>query len=106
MNEQLRVKRLWKMGDFSNVELESTLSDIPEKVALNDRAITLLYHLMLLEAEAAHKDYLELYKDNPFLLKAFPDIVNYLDESMKAIKEDKSRTFEELMNELNKEKQS
>lgn len=103
MNETLRVKRLWKMGDFSNVELESTLSDIPEKVALNDRAIGLLYNLMLLEAESAHKDYLKIYRDNPFLMKAFPDLVNYIDESLKVIKEEKNRTFEELLNEINKE---
>lgn len=101
MHEQIRVKRLWSMGQFNNVELESTISEIPEKIALNDRAIGLLYNLMLLEAESAHKEYIKLYRDNPILLNVFPEIVKYIDESLKIIKEDKSRTFDELIKELN-----
>lgn len=103
MNEQLRVRRLWAMGQYSNVELETTLLDIPEKVSLNPRAIELLYNLMTLQLEAAHKEYLQLYKKHPVLLKIFPEIVDYLDESLLAIKEEKTQTFDELIKELNKE---
>lgn len=103
MNESLKVKRLWAMGQYSNVELETTLSEIPERVALNPKAIGLLYNLMTLELEGSHKEYLKLYKDHPVLLKVFPEIVNYLDEALLAIKEEKTQTFNELMKELNEE---
>ena len=100
MNETLRVKRLWSMGQFSNVELETTLSEIPEKVALKPRAVELLYNLMTLQLEAAHKEYLQLYKNHPVLIKIFPEIVDYLDEALLAIREEKTQTFDELMKEL------
>jgi hypothetical protein len=100
MQEHIRVKRLWSMGQFSNVELETTLSDIPEKVSLNPRAVGLLYNLMTLQLEAAHKEYLQLYKNHPVLIKVFPEIIDYLDEALLAIREEKTQTFDELMKEL------
>ncbi len=103
MQRSLRVKRLWSMGQFNNVELQDEIIEIPEKVALNQKAIELLYQLMILEQEEAHKEYLQLFKQYPLLLKMFPANLDFLDETILAIKEEKTRTFEELLVELNKE---
>lgn len=103
MNRNLRVKRLWSMGQFNNVELFDEILDIPEKVALNPRAVELLYHLMIMEQELAHKRYLEVFKKHPTLLKIFPESLDYLNETVLAIKEEKTRTFEEFLQEYNKE---
>lgn len=91
------------MGQFSNVELEDNLYEVPENVALNPKATGLLYNLMLLELEEAHKDYLQLYKKHPVLAKIFPANLEDLDDAILVIKEEKTRTFQELLEELNKE---
>lgn len=96
MHEQIRVKRLWSMGNYNNVELEDTLFEIPERVSLNPKARGLLYYLMILEAEKAHKKYLTLYK-------RFPADMEQLDLTAEIIEEERNRTFQEFMNELNKE---
>lgn len=103
MNRSLRVKRLWSMGQFNNVELFDEIVEIPEKIALNPKAMELLYHLMVMEQELAHKKYLEVFKKYPLLLKMFPNNLDFLEETVLAIKEEKTRTFEELINEINKE---
>lgn len=91
------------MGDYNNVELASEISDIPQKVALNPKAIGLLYNLMILEMEVAYNGYLQIYKDHPMLVKVFPKILDYFEEINIAVQQEKTRTFDELMQELNKE---
>ena len=96
MNEALKVKRLWSMGNYNNVELYDEITDIPEHVALNPKARGLLYYLMILEQEKAHKKYLALYKK-------FPANMEQLDETAKIIEEERARTFMEFLDEINKE---
>ena len=105
MNRSLSVNRLWAMGQFSNYELHDEITDIPEQVALNPKAIGLLYHLMIIEMESAHNKYLQLYKDHPMLVKVFPAILDYFDEINIAVEEDKTKTFDEFMSEINKEQE-
>lgn len=101
MNRTLKTKRLWSMGQFNNVELASEINDIPEKIALNPKAIGLLYNLMILEMEATYNSYLEVYKNHPMLVKAFPAILDYFEEMNIAVQQEKVRTYDELMKELN-----
>lgn len=89
------------MGQFNNVELFDEISEIPEHIALNDKAIELLYQFMVMEQEVAHKNYLQVFKEHPLLLKMFPEILDVLDESLLAVKQQKARTFEEFMQEIN-----
>lgn len=84
------------MGQFNNVELEDSLFEIPEHVSLNPKARGLLYYLMILEAEKAHKRYLALYK-------RFPANMEQIDQTAEIIEQERSRTFQEFMDELNKE---
>ena len=105
MNRSLSVNRLWAMGQFSNYELHDEITEIPEHIALNPKAIGLLYHLMIIEMESAHNKYLQLYKDHPALVKVFPEILEYFDEINVAVEEDKTKTFDEFMNELNQGKE-
>jgi hypothetical protein len=85
------------MGQFNNVELYDEIIEIPERVALNTKATGLLYYLIILEQEKAHKKYLALYKK-------FPANMEQLDETAKIIEEERTRTFTEFLNELNSER--
>lgn len=84
------------MGNYNNVELYDEIIEIPEKVALNPRATGLLYYLMILEQEKAHKKYLALYAK-------FPAKMEQIDETAKIIEEERTRTFTEFLNEINKD---
>lgn len=95
MNRGLHVKRLWSMGQYNNVELFDEILDVPEHVALNPKAVGLLYYLMILEQEKAHKKYLAL-------VKKFPATMEQIDKTAEIIEEERSRTFTEFMEELNK----
>lgn len=96
LNRTLRVKRLWSMGNYNNVELYDEIVEIPEKVALSPKATGLLYYLMILEQEKAHKKYLALYKQ-------FPANMEQLDLTAEIIETERSRTFQEFLEELNKD---
>lgn len=84
------------MGNYNNVELYDEIVEIPEKVALNPKATGLLYYLMILEQEKAHKKYLALYKK-------FPANMEQLDQTAEIIETERTRTFTEFLNELNAE---
>lgn len=101
MKETLRVKRLWAMGQFNNIELYDEITEIPEKVALNPQARGLLYKLLILEMERAHKKYLNFYRDNPMLMKVFPANVEDVDEVVAVIETERTRTYNEFLQELN-----
>jgi len=96
MHETLRVKRLWSMGNYNNVELQDEIFEIPQDVVLNPKARGLLYYLMILEQEKAHKKYLALYK-------RFPADMEQLDQTAEIIEQERTRTFQEFLNELNQE---
>jgi hypothetical protein len=103
MNRNLRAKRLWSMGSFNNVELQDEITDIPENVALNPKAVGLLYNLMIMEMESAYVNYLAIYKEHPVMIKAFPAIIDFFQEMNLAVEQEKTKTFNQLMEELNKE---
>lgn len=106
MNRSLSVNRLWSMGQFNNYELHDEITDIPEHISLNPKAIGLLYHLMIIEMESAHNKYLQLYKDHPSLVKVFPAVLEYFDEINIAVEENKTKTFDEFMSEISKEQEA
>jgi hypothetical protein len=93
LNRNLHVKRIYSMGNYNNVELFDEITDIPQNVVLSPNATGLLYYLMILEQEKAHKRYLQLYKSYP----ASPE---QIDETFKIIEEERTRTFQEFMDEL------
>lgn len=95
MNRTLQVKRLYSMGNFNNVEFYDQLAEVPENVILNENAVGLLYYLMILEQEKAHKRYLALYKKYPANPEQF-------DKAFEIIEKERVQAFTELMLEINK----
>jgi hypothetical protein len=91
------------MGQFNNVELQDEITDIPENVALNPKATGLLYNYMLLQMESAYVKYLSMYKEHPVMVKAFPAILDFFREVNIAVEDEKTKTFQQLLEELNKD---
>lgn len=96
MNRTISVERLYSLGDFKNIKFNDTITDIPQNIALNDKAMGLLHYLQLTEIEHAHKRYLKL----GLMLPARPE---QIDATLVLLEEERSRTFQELLQELSKE---
>jgi len=90
MNTTLRVERLYSLADYNNVKFTQEIIEVPERVLLSEKGVGLLYSLMLLEAEKAHKNYIILYK-------SFPASMEQLDQTAEIIEQERSRTFKEFL---------
>ena len=69
MQTSLRTERLYSLSDYNNVKFSQEITEIPEKVLLNPKATGLLYSMMVLEMEKAHKNYIMLVKSYPASLE-------------------------------------
>lgn len=97
MQRTLSVERLYSLGDFKNIKFTDTITDIPQELSLNPNAMKLISYLQLTEIELSHKRYIKL----GLMLPARPD---QIDATLELIEEERSRTFTELLEEINKEK--
>jgi len=60
MNMNLKIKRIYNLGNYSNVEFTEELNEIPEKLLFNKEAMYKFRKLLMLNVERAYKNYLEL----------------------------------------------
>lgn len=96
MQSSLKTERLYSLSDYNNVKFSQEVTEIPERILLNERAIGLLYSLMILEMEKAHKNYILIYK-------SYPASLEQIEQTASIIEEARTKTFKELLEELNKE---
>lgn len=62
MNRNLKVKRLYSLGDFKNIEFTDEICDIPEKFLLNKEVMENLSYLQLIRIELDYAKYILLAK--------------------------------------------
>ena len=60
MERNLDVERLYFLGDYKNIKFGNQLVNIPEKVAMNDKAVELLFLHQFLSCEIAYRRYVEM----------------------------------------------
>jgi CDP-diacylglycerol pyrophosphatase len=58
MERTLTAKRIYSMGQYQNLELIDTISDIPEELSLNDAFIEKLALFQMLRMESRYHKYL------------------------------------------------
>jgi len=88
MQRTLSTERIFPMGNYANIKFAHTLSEIPEKIALNPIAMELLQYVLLLDVEYAYKRY-HMLMDKTTNMK--------LDEVLAYIEAERQSTFEELI---------
>lgn len=98
MKTSLRVERLYSLADYNNIKFSQEITEIPEHVLLNPRGIGLINSLIFLEMEKAHKNYIMLYK-------SYPASLDQIEQTASIIEEARTKTFKELIEELNKEQE-
>lgn len=60
MNRSVTTKRLYATGQYQNITIEDSISDVPENLALDRGFMNLLRALQLVEMEYAYKKYIKL----------------------------------------------
>lgn len=90
LSRDLTFERLYNLGNYSNITMKSTLSDIPEKLALNSDLMGKIYYLQMIEVERAFRKYTEFYAK----LKTF-SLEQYA-EAMTVLEQEKEETMAEI----------
>ena len=92
MERTLRVKRLYWLGDYKNIEFGEEITQIPADIAFNPEVIDRIRYLQLLTTEISFQRYISLVKQTAGL--ASEDVIAALEKS-------KLQTFDELKQVLN-----
>ena len=64
MNMNLKIKRIYNLGNYSNVEFTEEVNDIPEGLVYNKEVMYKVRKLMILNIERQYRSYLETLKES------------------------------------------
>jgi hypothetical protein len=111
VNRTSTIEVLHNTGDYSNIKFIDTVEDIPENISLNRDAMSLIKQLQLLEIEHSFNIYVQLakvtrsnsVKEIVALLQEEGTSNSKLVEIAKVLEEQKTRTYEELINKIKEE---
>lgn len=93
MERQISVERLYTIADYQNIKFISTLSGIPETVALNEKAMQLLFYNAFIECDIAYKNYMDLRQT--MVKDKVTNVLEFLEE-------ERSKTHNQLLEEIKK----
>lgn len=57
MNREIRVKRIFSLGNYQNIEIEDKISDIPEELVFKEAFISKIRNLLNLSIESQFQSY-------------------------------------------------
>ena len=60
----LKIKRIYNLGNYSNVEFTEEVNDIPEGLVYNKEVMYKVRKLMILNIERQYRSYLETLKES------------------------------------------
>jgi len=60
MKRSITTSRLFSLGDFKNISFTDTIEDIPERIALDNKAMGLLRSIQLFQIERSYLKYRKL----------------------------------------------
>lgn len=103
MNRSISMERIYTLGQYKNLKLTDTISDIPEGIAFNAESLALLRQLQMISLDSVYLRYLqesltfeEDYRKNP----------QKLEEHLASLQDAKVTTLENLYEAFASEKQA
>lgn len=96
MERTVSVERLYPLGDYKNIKLIDTVSNIPEELFLDKTFMSKLKILQIIDMEILHKKYLRL-NETLHTAQSYEDAMTMLEEL-------RSTTFADLQKALTGEK--
>ncbi len=97
MQQRLAVKRIYKLGDYQNIEITSELTEIPQQVFLNEDAQTKLQYLLLVDVEQSYVKYHEILRA-AYKTKSIEESLAF---ALQYLETEKTQTFNQLSQILN-----
>lgn len=97
MERTLRVKRIYNLGQYSNIEIMDEISGIPEEIFMDEEAVKTLNNIQLLRLEDAYFKYTQLRETFLKLSSA--------EEALAYIEDLSTKQFEKLENLLSSKKE-
>lgn len=94
-NSTYTVERLYSLGDYQNIKVSNTITQIPEAVSMDKEASKLLHVLQIIDVEYAYRVYVSLVKN----LKGMS-----LEDSLQFLEAERTQTFQELLASVNLDK--
>ncbi len=88
MNRRMRIKRLYSLGDYRNIEFEDEITDLPEEVLLNGDFVSKLTYLQLAGIELGYRHYMSLVQNVPHTLA--------VEKAIEALEEIRENTIQSL----------
>jgi hypothetical protein len=95
MDRSITTKRLYATGQYQNITIEDTISDVPEEFALDRKFMNLLRALQLVEMEFTYNKYIKLMEKT----KSLP-----IDEALSELETIKINTLDDIKTYLQGEK--
>lgn len=100
MNKTVSVERIYEMGNYQNLKVVDTITEIPEAIASNADAIKLVRYLQLVDLEWTYLQYQKLRLSQPKL--SSPEA---LAEAIEFMESERTQTFENLINSIRSRKE-
>lgn len=92
MEQRLAVKRIYKLGDYQNIEITSELTEIPQQVFLNEEAQSQLQYLLLVDVEQSYVKYHSILRE-AYQTKSIEESLAF---ALKYLESEKTQTFNQL----------
>jgi hypothetical protein len=91
LDRTLTAERIYALGSYQNLKLTHTITDIPDKIALNSKAMDLLQYSLLLDIELGYEKYVQLFEKVQHY-KSKQDMT-----ALEFIEQERISTFEQLL---------
>lgn len=78
MSKTISVERLYTLGDYKNIKLGDTITDIPDNLAIDKNVIDSLRFIQFLDLELAYRKYLKLAEK--FQGKSIEDAIDLIED--------------------------
>jgi hypothetical protein len=88
MQRTIRIKRLYSLGDYRNIEFEDIVEDVPAEIAFDPQFVTELNYLQLVGIELAYRKYMTLVQEVPH--------TQAVEEAVAALEEIRENTMKSL----------
>ena len=88
MERTLRVKRLYSLGDYRNIEFEDFLVAIPDQLLFDEGFTSEAYYLQLVNVELAYRRYINLAAKYPHGMA--------VEEAIKGLEMERENTLKSL----------
>ncbi len=107
MKREVSVERLYYLGDYKNIKMGSTTTEIPEELALNNNAVELIFVQQYLACEIAYRKYIDMIDkiNQEFSVEIRGKKVADAQKVMEFLQEQRTQTLQELLQEAKQTKQ-